>query len=76
MRDETSSLAYAELYLTVAVLFRRLEFRIHGTANTDLEWDGNVIMTTKGALDGYCQGVGGEVDVVLVRLMAGTGKLR
>ena len=48
--DGTCSLAYAEMYLTIAALFRRFEFTIYKTTELDMDWVDNVILTTRGHL--------------------------
>jgi hypothetical protein len=45
-----SSLAYAELYLTVAHLFRRFDLTLHDTTAATMEWDDCFTPKTKGHL--------------------------
>lgn len=43
-------LAYAELYLTFAHLFRRFEMRFEGMSEKDMDWYDTITMTTRGYL--------------------------
>ena len=45
-----SSLAYAELYLTIAHLFRRFDLTLHDTTAATMEWDDCFTPKTKGHL--------------------------
>ena len=42
------SLALAELYLTFAYVFRRLDLRLHGTTTADMEWTDNHVVVFNG----------------------------
>jgi hypothetical protein len=38
LNGDCSSLAWCELYLILATLFRRFEITIHDTTDSDMEW--------------------------------------
>ena len=44
------NLAYAELHLTLAHLFRRFELSNHGTSEADMQWDDYITPVTRGHL--------------------------
>ena len=44
------SLAYAELYLTLAHLFRRFDLSLYQTTEKDVEWDDSFVPITRGHL--------------------------
>ena len=44
------NVAYAELYLVVAHLFRRFEILNDGTSDRDMEWDDCIVAMKKGLL--------------------------
>lgn len=46
-----NSLAYSELYLAFAYMFRLLNFELHGTKAEDLEWGDFYAPMTKGHLE-------------------------
>ena len=50
--DETSilSLAYAELYLVLAHMFRSFKLSLHETTDADMVWDDCFTIMTKGHL--------------------------
>ena len=45
-----SNVAYAELYLTLAHLFRRFDVSNYGTSEADMEWDDCFVPVTRGHL--------------------------
>lgn len=45
-----TNLAYAELYLVTAHLFRRFEIANSGTTDADMEWDDSFALVTRGHL--------------------------
>ena len=44
------NLAYAEMHLILAHLFRRFEISNAGTTDADMEWDDSFTMVTRGHL--------------------------
>ena len=47
---DIDSLAYAELYLTLAHLFRRFDLELHQTTPDDMEWKDVTVSRMKGHL--------------------------
>lgn len=47
---DIDSLAYAELYLTLAHLFRRFDLELHQTTPEDMEWKDVTVPRMKGHL--------------------------
>ncbi|MCJ1457018.1 hypothetical protein MMC28_007384 [Mycoblastus sanguinarius] len=45
-----NNLAYAELYLTLAHLFRRFDLSLYQTTEKDVEWDDSFVPITRGHL--------------------------
>ena len=57
--DASPSLAYAELYLTLAHLFRRFKLSVHETTDADMVWDDAFSILPRGHLKVLVQEVGG-----------------
>lgn len=47
---EVNSLAYCELYLTLAHLLRWYDFKIYETTEEDMEWKDSFVPITRGPL--------------------------
>ena len=50
VETDNNSLAYAELYLTIAHLFRRFELELYKTTPEDMDWKDVTVPRMKGQL--------------------------
>ena len=50
IETDNNSLAYAELYLTIAHLFRRFELELYQTTPEDMDWKDVTVPRMKGQL--------------------------